>query len=134
METITVTELKSSSSSGRSSHNLISWQYINGKQTIIAVGAPEDWNSTAALPPSTVTTDLVVAATEDPELAKLLWREFINYLVVPNLPIWHFALPHFLRPRVLISLRLPDKDTSLAVFAAIQQSRSPLRLRVENAA
>jgi hypothetical protein len=134
METILVNEQTSSTSSGRSLHNRVSWQSINGQRIIIAIGSPEEWHSAAALPMSATTTDLVVASTEDPALASLLWGAFLAYLVRPQVPAWHFALPRFLRPPLLVSVRLPVGHVSSAVSSAIERSQGPLRFKVHAAA
>ena len=133
MEAIVVSEMTSRAPSGRSLHNRVSWRSQGRQRLIVAVGAPEEWNSPAALPPTVNTTDLVAAAQEQPELAKEMWGAFLHYLVADSVPAWHFALPRFLRPPVVVSLKLPPASRA-AVSSAIVHSRGPLRFRVTAAA
>src|SRR5690606_24895753 len=114
--------------------NRVAWRNVDGQRVIIAVGSPEEWRSPAALPPSAVTTDLVVASTEDPALARLQWGDFLAHLTWRQVPSWHLALPRFLRPACRVSVRLPDGYEVSDVSSAIERSQGPLRFKVSAAA
>ena len=134
METVVVTERTSSAGPNRSLHNCVAWRLVDDQTVILAVGAPEEWRSPAALPPSAVVTDLIAASVEDPALAQLLWGAFLCHLGWSFVPKWHRALPRYFRPRIPVSVKLPPGRQSSAVCSAIRQSRGPLRFKVSAAA
>lgn len=133
MEEILVTETRSSSA-GRSLHNRVAWQLVNGERVILAVGAPSEWRSTAPLPATAVVTDLVAASLQDPALARELWGAFLGYLASPQVPGWHFVLPRFARPCMPVTVGLPPGPALSAVCSAIREARGPLRLELRAAA
>ncbi len=134
MGAILVTDSISSTATGRSLHNFISWQHVDGSRVILAVGSPSERNSPAALPPSAVTTDLVAASTDDPVTARELWGAFLAHLAFSQESRWHTVLPWFLRPSVPVTVQMPPGALRSAVCSAIEQSAGPLRFKVTAAA
>jgi hypothetical protein len=132
MEEIVVTEARSTVG-GRSLHNRVAWRLVSGERVILAVGAPSEWRSGAALPATAIVTDLVVASVDDPPLARELWGAFLGYLAGPLAPGWHVALPRFLRPSTPVAIGLPPGPARSAVRSAIQTAHGPLRFRLRAA-
>ena len=129
METILVTETGSAFGK-RSLRNHVAWQLMNGKRSILAVGAATEWKSSKPLPSAAVVTDLVAASVDDPTLARQLWGAFLGHLIAPQLPGWHFALPRFMRPSMPVAVKLPPGAMLSAVCSAIQDAQGPLRFKV----
>ena len=133
MEAIHVTQ-KTSTAADRSLHNLISWRQAGRSKLIVAIGSNDEHRSSAPLPPSTITTDLLAISTEDPATARALWGAFLSYLAWPQVPQWHLAIPRFLRPRLLVVVQLPPGATRIAVCSAISRSTGRLRFKASAAA
>ena len=133
MEAILITESRSSIG-GRSLHNCVAWQLVDGERVVLAVGDPSEWRSSMPLPATAVVTDVVAASVDDPPLARELWGALLGYLASPQVPGWHFALPRFLRPAMPVTVRLPPGAALSAVCFAVWKARGPLRFEVRAAA
>jgi hypothetical protein len=122
---ISDTESWSSSAPTQRLSNQLVWLKRNDTPTIIAIGAPHQWNSTLPLPSNSTVTDLVAASTTNPTLAALFWPAFLRHV--------HLASKHSLMSRVLLMLsftRIPvqvaisDKEIRTKVQGAIFKNRS----------
>lgn len=113
--------------------NKLAWQETAGKRLIIAVGGPEQWAAPGPLPADAVVTNLVTAATSDPELAQLLWGPFLSYVFYSAKPPWWrrdplLAALGLFKEEVL--LKLGDKRVEVAVRNAIKTSPGSRRFVV----
>jgi hypothetical protein len=98
----------------------IAWLNRNGTPTIIAIGAPQQWQSKLPLPSDATVTNLVDASISNPTLAAVFWPKFLHYL-------YRSSRGSFLG-QVLLSLRfqkfrvqvaISDKESRAKVLAAI---------------
>jgi hypothetical protein len=117
-------ELKPGAQSTRF-ENKVAWQESATKKLIIAVGGPGQWAAPGPLPPGAVVTNLVPAATLDPELARSFWGPFLAYIFYSAKPPWWRRDPllgalGLFKQGVL--LQLCDSSTEAAVRSAIETS------------
>jgi hypothetical protein len=116
--------------------NKLAWQASAGKKLIIAVGGPGQWAAPGPLPADAVVTNLVTAASSDPELAQLFWGPFLLYVLYSaQLPWWRRdpLLAALGLVKQAVELQLSDGGAAAAVRRAIEASPNSRRFVVRAA-
>jgi hypothetical protein len=111
--------------------NSVTWIPKENQRVIIAVGSPSQWHSSQPLPAEAVTTELMGAASNEPDTARQFWAHFLSYLVTTaEQRGWRRFLNLTLTNRVLVKVELKDAVVKQAVISAIKGSPYGRKFRI----
>jgi hypothetical protein len=120
MLVISETESWSTSSPTKRLSNTLVWLNRNDRPTIIAIGAPQQWQSTHPLPSDATVINLVDTSISNPALAAVFWPEFLRYLYRTSRSSFLGRLLLSLRvQKIQVQVAISDKESRAKVLAAI---------------